>query len=297
MVGREFDAAFGIDFEAEPAPLPALPQSCWPVDWGCAETEWVEALDAGVKARSEAMATQVLRSLTAWQVGGCPIVVRPCAKSCGYTGSYIARPVGPSVHAEALGTQVGPWWASIDVDGQWINTWCGCSTDCSCSFVSEVVLPSPVGGVTEVVVDGVTLSANDYRVDNGNRLVRLDGYTWPKCQDMTAGVHEAGAFAVTYYNNYRPDGLASWVAGIMAVEFAKSCTGGKCRLPSGVQTISRLGVSMEIPSGMFDQGLTGIREVDSWIRLWNPYQVKSPSSVWSPDMRPARRTTSWPVSS
>jgi len=278
-----------------PPALPALPDSCWPVDWGCADQVWVTALDPLVKARSEAMATQVLRSLTGYQVGGCPITVRPCAKGCGAGGTYLARPVGPGVHAEALGTAVGPWWASIDVDGQWINTWCGCTTDCSCSYVSEVVLPAPVGGVTEVSIDDVVLDDTAYRVDNGNRLVRLDGKTWPKCQDMTAEVGTPGAFAVTYYNNARPDGLAAWVAGIMAVEFAKSCTGGKCRLPAGVQSISRLGVSMEIPSGLFDQGLTGIREVDSWIRLWNPYSLKSPSSVWSPDVGKARRTTSFPV--
>jgi hypothetical protein len=112
---------------------------------------------------------------------------------------------------------------------------------------------------------------------------------------MTAPVGGIGAFAVTYFNAWRPDGLAEWIAGIMAVEFAKSCTGGKCRLPAGVQSISRLGVSMEIPSGMFEQGLTGIREVDAWIRLWNPYQLKSASRVWSPDIGKARRTTSWPV--
>lgn len=277
---------------SEPA---ALPDSCWPVDWGCADQEWLAELDPAVRERSEAMGTQVLRSLTGYQIGGCPITVRPCAKRCGYGGSYMTAAVGPGVHAEALGTRVGPWWASIDVDGQWINTWCGCTTDCSCTNVSEVWLPAPVGGVVEVSVDDLVLDPGDYRVDNGNRLVRLDGFAWPKCQDMTAAVGADGAFAVTYFNNYRPDGLASWVAGIMAYEFAKSCTGGKCRLPAGVQSISRLGVSMEIPSGMFEQGLTGIREVDSWIRLWNPYQLKSASQVWSPDIGKARRTTSWPV--
>lgn len=280
---------------SEPVDVPALPDACWPVDWGCADETWVAGLDEKVKARSEAMATQVLRSLSGHMVGGCPITVRPCAKGCGPGGSYMTAPVGPAAHAEALGTRVGPWWASIDVDGQWINTWCGCTTDCSCSYVSEVVLPAPVGGVVEVVVDGVVLSAADYRVDNGNHLVRLDGQTWPKCQDMTAAADAPGAFAVTYYNGYRVDGLASWVAGIMAVEFAKSCTGGKCRLPAGVQSITRLGVSMDIPSGMFEDGRTGIREVDSWLHLWNPYALVTPSSVWSPDMRPARRTTSWPV--
>lgn len=277
-------------------PLPALPDACWPVDWACADAAFVEALDPSVKARSEAMATQVLRSLTGFVVGGCPIVVRPCAKSCGNgAGSWLVAPVVGS-HSTALGAQVGPWWASIDVDGQWINTSCGCTTPCSCTAVPEVILPSPVGGVVSVSLDGAELDPSAYRVDNGNRLVRVDGGIWPRCQDMTANVDQPGTFAVTFYNNYRPDGLASFVAGIMANEFAKSCTGGKCRLPSGVQTISRLGVSMEIPSGMFDNGLTGIREVDAWVRLWNPYSLKSPSSVWSPDLGRARRTTAWPVS-
>ena len=53
---------------------------------------------------------------------------------------------------------------------------------------------------------------------------------------------------------------------------------------------------MEIPSGLFDQGLTGIREVDAWIRIWNPYMAKSASQVWSPDLPGvrARRQTSGP---
>jgi hypothetical protein len=274
--------------------IPALPDACWPVDWGCADQDWLAALDPAVKDRSAAMATQVLRALSGFQVGGCPIVVRPCAKGCGAGGSYITAPVAGG-NAGALGVAVGPWWASIDIDGQWINSSCGCYTDCSCTYVPQVVLPAPVGGVIEVVIDRTVLDQNAYRVDNGNALVRVDGGTWPKCQDMTAKVGSDGAFAVRYYNNWRPDGLASWVAGIMAVEFAKSCTGAKCRLPSGVQSIARLGVSMDIPTGMFDQGLTGIREVDSWVRLWNPYQLKSPSSVWSPDLARSRRTTSWPV--
>jgi hypothetical protein len=134
--------------------IPALPDACWPVDWGCADADWLATLTPAVKDRSEAMATQVLRSLTSYQVGGCPITVRPCAKNCGPGGSYQEAPVGMGAHAAALGVQVGPWWASIDVDGQWINTSCGCTTECSCTAVPEVLLPSPVGGIVSVVLDG-----------------------------------------------------------------------------------------------------------------------------------------------
>ncbi len=278
---------------SEPSELPALPDACWPVDWGCADQEWLEGLDPTVVARAEAMATRVLWSLSGYQIGGCPIIVRPCAKGCG-TSSW-TQAVVTGGNSDALGVAVGPWWASIGVDGQWINTACGCTTDCSCSAVPEVVLPSPVGGIVEVIVDGVVLAADSYRVDNGNRLVRTDGGIWPRCQDMAAAHDAPGAFSVEFYNNVRPDGLAAWIAGIMAVEFAKSCTGGKCRLPAGVQSISRQGITMEIPSGLFADGRTGIREVDAWLRVVNPHQVVTPSQVWSPDLRPARRTTAGQV--
>jgi hypothetical protein len=55
-----------------------------------------------------------------------------------------------------------------------------------------------------------------------------------------------------------------------------------------VTSISRQGVTMELASGLFDQGLTGIREVDVYIASVNPNRLKVPSRVWSPDI-PAGR--------
>jgi hypothetical protein len=277
---------------SQPVDIPALPDACWPVDWGCADQAWVQGLDPVVKARSEAMAVQVLRSLTGYQVGGCPVAARPCAVGCA-GGSYLTAPV-VSGATGALGARVGPWWAHVGLNGMWVNTACGCATACSCTYVPEVILPAPVGGVVDVTIDGAVLDPSAYRVDDGNRLVRTDGGIWPRCQDMAADLGQPGTFGVVYYNGYPVDGLGSWVAGIMAVEFAKSCIGDKCRLPSGVTSISRMGVSMEIPSSLFDDGLTGIREVDMWVRVWNPHRLKSASQVWSPDLPgPRARRTTW----
>lgn len=277
---------------SEPIETPALPAACWPVDWGCADSAWVSELDPVVKDRAEAMAVQVLRSLTGYQVGGCPVVARPCAFGC-VGGSYLEAPVA-SAATGALGVRVGPWWAHIGMAGVWVNAACGCRSACSCTSVPEVALPAPVGGIVDVTIDGAVLDRTVYRVDNGNRLVRTDGQAWPRCQDMAADLGQPDTFGVVYYNGFQVDGLASWIAGIMAVEFAKSCMGDKCRLPSGVTSISRMGVSMEIPSTLFDDGLTGIREVDMWVRIWNPYRVKSASQVWSPDLGASRaRRTTW----
>ena len=53
-----------------------------------------------------------------------------------------------------------------------------------------------------------------------------------------------GTFLVTAQEGVAVDGLASYAAGVLAVEFAKACTGGKCSLPPGVVSVTRSGVSM-----------------------------------------------------
>lgn len=278
---------------SEPVVLPALPDLCWPVDWSCVPAAELDGMDEGLRARAEVMAAQVLRSLTAYRVGGCPIVVRPCASGCGPTGSYMAAPT-VGANADALGGPVAQWWPHVE-SGAWVNTSCGCtSSGCGCSVVPEVQLPGPVGYVAEVRVDGQVLAASAYRVDDGYRLVRTDGGSWPKCQDMAAGIDQEGAFSVEYLQGYPVDGLGSWVAGVLANEFALACNGSKCRLPAGVTTIARQGVSMDLVTGAFSTGLTGITEVDAWVRAWNPNHLVMPTTVWAPGLASAKaRTTTW----
>ena len=82
--------------------------------------------------------------------------------------------------------------------------------------------------------------------------------------------------------------MAAYAAGVLAMEFAKACTGGKCRLPANVTSISRQGVSYDIAAGAFPSGMTGLREVDSWIGLWNPEARRQATSVWYPGQRTPR---------
>lgn len=247
----------------------------WPIDASCAQEEW-NAFPEEVRTRAAALSSATLRRLSGYRVGGCPITVRPCVRSCwdryplGYLG--VARAWGPSQLA----------------DGSWVNT-CGCTTDCSCTALCEVRLAAPVGTVFEVKVDGAAIPVTDYRVD-GDRLVWTgsDACPWPTCQDMAADDTEVGTFAVRYLNAYAPDALASYAAGVLAVEFAKACTGGKCRLPTNVVSVVRQGVAFEVSAGTFPNGTTGIREVDTWIGLWNPHGMRQVSSVWYPGKRDPR---------
>jgi len=249
-----------------------MPTDCdWPVDPACLTTEW-EALDPEVQARALGLSAATLRRLSGYRVGGCPITVRPCVLGCWDLSLYRSRSWGP--------TQLA--------DGSWVNT-CGCTTECSCTALCEVRLAAPVGPVSWVKVDGVELPTTDYRVD-GDRLVWIgDGdCPWPVCQDMTAADTEPDTFAVRYLNAAAPDALAAYAAGVLAMEFAKACTGGKCRLPANVTSITRQGVSYDIAAGAFPTGMTGIREVDAWIGLWNPNNMRQASSVWFPGQRTPR---------
>jgi hypothetical protein len=246
-------------------PLP-LPDNCWPIDEGCC-SDW-SSYDPAIQDRSAALAVQTLRMLTGYQIGGCPVTLRPCRAQC-MSGYY------PGI------STFSPY---INGDAQWLNVYCGnCVGDCSCAGLEQISLPLPVGRVDSVLVDGTALDDSAYRLDSPGWLVRLDGQAWPTCQDLTLADTEVGTMSVTYLNAEVVDGLGAYAAGVLACEFAKACSGAKCRLPSGVTEISRRGVTMSLPVGLFTEGLTGIREVDVYILAHNPYLQKMPSTVWSPD--------------
>lgn len=240
----------------------------WPIDPACFEAEF-DDLDDDVRTRSVALASQTLHRLTGYRVGGCPIKVRPCKPSC-------ARDV-------FMGYMSPTGLYPMNWGGVWTNV-CGHSTDCSCTQLCQIALPPPVGRLDKVMIDGVDVTAN-FRIDDGNLLT----YTGtsdcpiPACQNLRLADTQVGTFSVTYLNAYRVDTVGAYAAGVLALEFAKACTGkGKCRLPSNVVSITRQGVSMELDPGTFPNGTTGIREVDAYIGLWNPKGLTQGATVWFP---------------
>jgi hypothetical protein len=233
----------------------------WSPDMSCCEN-WGD-LDDALLCKAVDLAWDTLRVLSGGQVGNCPVLVRP-----------------------ALSAQ-----CNVCVTAG-LNQ-CG-KSGCSCARLEEIVLPGPVAEVWQVKVDGVTLSVDAYRVDNGNRLIRTDGSKWPTCQQMDKGVDDEGTMAIWYVPGVVPGAAGAWAAGVLTCEFTKACSGGKCRLPSSVTSIARQGISMEISTGMFPDGMTGIREVDAFLTSVNPYVHRTPPKVWSPDLVPAKhRYTTW----
>jgi hypothetical protein len=287
MTENQFSAAYSTAFDAIVGNIPTPLSLCWPVDWSACSAEVLADLTPTQQALSESLAAQTLRMLTGYRVGGCPTTVRPCNRSC-VPGSWLIAPAPSILFAGAYGGSFG-FSPYIGPDGAWRNA-CGCRGDgCSCVKVEEVWLPGNVGRIDEVVLDGVVLDPSTYRVDNNSRLVRTDGGHWPVCQDMNLDSGE-GTFLVTYLDGNPVDGVGAYVAGMLAAEFAQACIGGECSLPAYVQQITRAGISQELDPTMFQDGVTGNRTVDSYIRIWNPTD-SLPSGVYSPDAPRARKTT------
>ena len=261
----------------EPVPT----ELCWDLDPACLEDTW-DNYDPAVQDRAGFLAVSTLRMLTAYRVGGCPITLRPCKPSLcppgysGYRDSWAGGSFAPYVQ-----------------NGLWYNG-CGCSGNCGCTTSCEIALPAPIGELVEVKKDGVVVPLADLRVDNGYLLVYQGSGDCPfnMEQDLNKPDTEVGTWSVTYLNAFKPSALASYAAGVLAVEFAKACIGGKCRLPAGVTELVRAGVTMEITAGNFPGGFTGIKEVDSFIALYNPDgSNKRAPKVFTPRTPQYRHTT------
>jgi hypothetical protein len=258
-------------------PVPEYGGCLWPLDPACLSEQWDDYPEE-VRTRAHALASSTLHSLTGGRVGGCPVVVRPMpSRGACFVPTHGIAPYG------AGGFQPG-----MDTQGRWVN---GCGP---VSAACEVALPGPVTRLVEVNVDGVVLDPADLRIDNARLLVwQGEGpCPFPRSQDMSVRAGEPGSFYVIYHNTYRPDATAAHAAGLLAVEFAKACSGSKCRLPDTVTNVVRQGITYEVRGGNFPGGLTGIKVVDTFISLWNPNARRAASTVWSPDLPQHRYSTS-----
>jgi hypothetical protein len=235
----------------------------WPIAWPGGNPPEGATLDQ--VRHAELLATGALRKLTLYQVGGEPITVMPCARTC-------CRPFLSNTS----------FYPVLLDNGMYGN--CFCSDGCNCGNVPSVTLEGPVGYIVDVRVDGVALLPSAYRVEDGTRLVRLDGKSWPAC----AGDN----FTVTYLNGYEVDELGEFVGGILANEFLMALTDErKCRLPAETTSIARQGMNLTLETGLFPNGQTGIREVDLYVQMWNPNLLKVKPRVYSPDHKRPRTVT------
>lgn len=234
------------------------------------------------------LASTWLWGATGRRFGVCPMTVRPSQSNWG---EVVYQEFAVSPGAQGLGVPGGPFLFS----GRWFNA--GCATACCGSSACAVVLRGPVAEVTEVLVGEDVVPPSSYRVDVANGswlLVRTDGECWPACQNMAATPGEADTFEVTYgLGTPVPEALAIATA-ILACEYAKNLSGGRCSLPAKMTRLSRQGVEVEVAPPDPANGTTGIKMVDDVVSALNPGKLRQPPRVMSLDLpEGCDRVTTW----
>lgn len=255
------------------------PCADWPVYWTCD----VSAESPLLTGYAVAMATRTLWALSGRRFGTCEVKIRPCRREC-----YDPWPWGWSQWGgPTLGTTV---WSDYRY---WMPLTCGsCLDSCACSEVSEAKLPSPVSSIVEVKVDGTPLVTGAYRVDNNRLLVRTDGLKWPYCNNLNKADTEPGTWSVTALYGEDVPVSATLAMGELACEIVKAGKGQDCRLPPGVTSLVRQGVTIQYPDigQLLKDGRTGLYLVDMFLTAENPDGLKQRGRVYSVDRPSVRRT-------
>lgn len=217
------------------------------------------AVSPTVLARAAQAATDLLWALSGRQFPGERAKsVRVLAPACS-CDSRLPAVGGRTVDSEAL---------------RWAETFgsCGCAR--------TVMLPDPdVQEILSVTLSGSVLAPTSYELEDGQRLVRLDGHSWPLGSDGNRD-----RLLVSYVHGTPPPAGAVRAALALATAWAKTEAGGKCGIPSRTTQITAEGVTVVFDDfDVFRKGGTGISEADLWLFSVNPQQLTRRSSVLSPD--------------
>lgn len=173
--------------------------------------------------------------------------------------------------------------------GQWLGatfipspfgSWAGTHT-----APVAVKLPHPYPSDVSVTINGDVFTA--WRVSGTGWVERTDGRPWPVCHPDTV--------EITYTPGKAPPAGGVRAAVSLAAELLKASIGQPCRLPRNVTAVTRQGVTQQrsAPVDALD-GLTGLVEVDQWIRSVNPGRRATRGRVWSPDIPGTVRVTGGP---
>lgn len=247
---------------------------------GCDDIDPLTLSDAALDA------SELLFALSGEQFPGlCTRTVRPAARPRN-------TPVGRWSERLFMASGVGysANWGVCVMDALMSG---GADSHSSCDWSRQVdLMTSPVRSIVAVLVDGQTVDPAHYRVDDDHLLTRIDGYSWPTCQDINLPSTEQNTFEVTYRYGFDPPSFGVSAAAAYGAELAKSRSSRPNRLPQRLTSITREGVTMAVldPMQFLEKGLTGIPEVDAFLISVNSQRQKTPPMVYSPDVQQMRRT-------
>jgi hypothetical protein len=242
---------------------------------------------AAVSGYALEAASEIIYYGTAQRFDTCQVTLRPCRQSC-YGDGWPSASYGWYDYGGG-----GP--RPTLINGNWYNIACGqCGTECSCTVISEVMLPGPVREIAQVTVDGVVLvDGVDYRLDDYRKLVRLGGLLWPICNNLQLGITEVGTWSVTAIYGEPLPTLGKLAVGELFCDILSDLLGDDCRIPSQVTDITRQGVSLtyETVQEALAAGFEGLKYVDKFFARYNPNHLMArPYMVDMDGVQPGRVT-------
>lgn len=284
-------AACEGDFDVLPSPTLDLdevgvefgPCSAW-VDGGdvaecCADDAgtFTSLLDGAALTASQILFEQSGRLYA----GRCEKTVRPCSTR---------SPCGQTLSRGHLVGWEGSWWSWWD-DREY-------SRACGCRPLDRILLSGyPVTAITEVLIDGVVIDPDTYRLDERRYLTRVRDpaepdviLRWPACQDLDLPDTEDGTFSVTYEYGTPPPLIGQEAAKQLACQIYLACTNSdQCQLPTGATRIVRNGLTIERQFFARDKitgsWRTGLTLVDAFLNAYAVDGVKRRPFVWSPESK------------
>lgn len=220
------------------------------------------------------MSTEILFELSGQRFPGtCQDTLRPCRTPCscaGATGFY-----SMSLNRTADG---------------WQQSRCDCPMQCGCGRLAQIDLGVyPLVGIEQVTVDGVILDPSAYTVHDWRWLVRLDGDSWPSCQDLSMDSTEVGTFEVVVNYGQSPPEVGRKAAQRLGCELGRGWLGEACAIPANATSITRQGMSITMLRPEDRNMFTGIPFVDLFLRAYNPNHLGRAASVLTPWKAPLTR--------
>lgn len=240
----------------------------WPVYWTCE----VSGYSPELTGYAVSAASHILWSLSGRRFGLCTAVLRPCADDCG---DYRGVPLWDW----RAGYELPPWDLCR-------LPYCagGCLGGCACTHIPSLRLPDTVHDVVEVKVDGTPMEAGDYRLER-RLLSRVDGRSWPRCNDLALPDSQPGTWSVTArFGEDVPDS-GRLAMGELTCEILKAGKGIDCRLPPGVTQLVRQGVTIQYPDvgQLLKDGRTGLYLTDLFLAAENPTRLRQRGRVYDVD--------------
>lgn len=244
----------------------------WPFVQMCDLATITPTLTDAQQQQAVALAVEWLWSKSARRYGTRPVLLRPQTRSRGM------RP-WPGIGLQPMSSVISGL-SSGWMDGEGTR-----------EHDQVLELPAPVVSVESVEIDGVTVDPDVWRLEN-NYLVRQDGGIWPRTQNLIAALGQPNTWAVRFTRGFAVTDFGMYATGKLVCYFGKQIAGGKpCELPYNTTNVTRAGVSISRSTGKGQAAQTSpVPEVDQWLAMVNPDQLRSEPVIWSPDVDRQR----WP---